>query len=76
MSVPNKPDKDKPYKTKEKGVTKQMPLASLTEYEEFVKKQKRPTPEDKGEAPPEPPQDQKEPREHGSKEEEKGGEPS
>ena len=76
MPGPEKPDKDKPDKAKEKGVTKQMPLASLTEYEEFVKKQKKPTPEDKGEAPPEPPHDQKEPREQGSKEEEKGGGPS
>ena len=65
-----------PDKEKEKAHTKPMPHSGLKEFDDWVKQQKKPTPEDKGEAPPEAPQDQKEPREHGSAKEEKGGAPT
>lgn len=65
-----------PDKEKEKAHTKPMPHREMKEFDEWVKKQKTPTPDDKGEAPPDPPEDQKEPREHGSKAEEKGGVPT
>ncbi len=61
-------DKDPAPKDKEKAPkTKPMPLADIGEYADWVKKQKRPTPEDKGEQPPEP-EKLKEPRPHGSAE--------
>jgi hypothetical protein len=50
--------------------TKPMPLAELTDFVEWTKKQRKPTPDDKGEAPPEPPQDTPKPRESGAKEKE------
>jgi hypothetical protein len=50
--------------------TKEMPLGQQREFADWVKAQKQPTPDDQGETPPEPPQDVKEPREHGSKEKE------
>ena len=56
--------------------TKEMPLAEQREYAEWVKKQKQPTPDDKGEMPPDAPEELKEPREHGSKERTEGGKPS
>jgi hypothetical protein len=65
-----------PDKEKEKAHTKPMPHRELKDFDEWVKTQKKPTPDDKGEAPPDPPQDQKEPREHGSAEEEKDGVPT
>ncbi len=52
--------------------TKEMPLAEQHDYADWVKKQKNPTPEDKGAMPPDPPDDLKEPRQHGSKEKEEG----
>ena len=55
--------------------TKEMPLGQQRDYDDWVKKQKQPTPDDKGEMAPDPPKDQKEPREHGSKDKE-GGRPS
>jgi hypothetical protein len=58
-----------PDKEKEKGHTKPMPHSQLKEFSDWVSQQKKPTPDDKGEAPPDAPQDQKEPREHGTKEE-------
>ena len=70
-------DREKgPDKEKEKAHTKPMPHDGLKEFDDWVKQQKKPTPDDKGEAPPEAPQGQKEPREHGSKQEEKGGAPT
>jgi len=59
-------------KEKEKATTKAMPHASMSEFDEWVKKQQKAEPKDKGESPPAPPEDQKEPREHGSKEREEG----
>jgi hypothetical protein len=56
--------------------TKPMPLDAATEYAEWAKKIPRPTQDDKGEAPPEPPQDTKEPREHGTTERQEAGEPT
>jgi hypothetical protein len=50
--------------------TKEMPLGQQRDYADWVKKQKQPTPDDKGALPPDPPQELKEPREHGSKEKE------
>lgn len=76
--VPEETSSDKPRgpdKEKEKAHTKPMPHSAMKDFDEWVKQQKKPTPDDKGEAPPEPPQEQKEPREHGSKAEEKGGAP-
>lgn len=56
--------------------TKEMPLAKDREFDDWVKKQKQPTLDDKGELPPDPPEDLKEAREHGSKEATEGGKPS
>jgi hypothetical protein len=56
--------------------TKEMPLAHDREYADWVKKQKQPTLDDKGQVPPDPPQELKEPREHGSKEPTDSGKPS
>ena len=49
-----------------------MPLGQQRDYDEWVKKQKQPTPDDKGGMAPDPPKDLKEPREHGSKDKEEG----
>jgi hypothetical protein len=43
-----------------------MKLAEDSEFVEFVQKQRKPTPDDKGETPPEPSKDAKEPRESGT----------
>ena len=50
-----------------------MPLDAAPDFTEWVKKQPKPKLDDKGASPPEPPQDLKEPREHGTKEQQKGG---
>jgi hypothetical protein len=49
-----------------KPKTKSMPQETLPDLTEWTKRQRKPAPEDKGEAPPEPPQDTPEPREHGT----------
>jgi hypothetical protein len=65
---------DKPQKGKEKRAkTKPMPLDAAPGFTEWVQKQAKPNPDDKGASPPEAPKDLKEPREHGSKEQQKGG---
>lgn len=65
---------DKPDKGKEKTAkTKPMPLDAAPGFTEWVQKQPRPRIDDKGAAPPDPPQDLKEPREPGTKEPQKGG---
>ncbi len=56
--------------------TKVMPLAQDREYAEWVKEQKQPSPEDKGEMPPDPSEELENPREHGSREPTEGGKPS
>lgn len=56
--------------------TREMPLAKEREYADWVKKQKQPGPDDKGEMPPDPPEELKEPREHGSTEKTEGGQPT
>ena len=53
--------------------TKPMPLEALPDFTEWVKKQPKPKVGDKGAAPPEPPQDLQEPREHGTREQQEGG---
>jgi hypothetical protein len=54
-----------------------MPLAHDRDYADWVRQQKQPTLEDRGEVPPDPPEELKEPREHGSKEPTTaGGKPS
>ena len=64
---------DKPEKGKEKTAkTKPMPLDAAPDFTEWAKKQPKPKLGDKGASPPEPPQDLKEPREHGTKEQQKG----
>jgi hypothetical protein len=65
---------DKPEKGKEKTAkTKPMPLDAAPGFTEWVKKQPKPKLGDKGAPPPEPPPDLKEPREHGTKEPQNGG---
>ena len=67
------PDEDRPPQGQGREKlprTKEMPLAQQREYADWVKKQKDPSPDDKGEMPPDPPDELKEPREHGSKEKE------
>lgn len=65
---------DQPKKPKEKKAkTRPMPLDAAPGFTEWVKKQARPTPGDRGASPPEAPQNQKEPREHGTKEQQTGG---
>lgn len=70
MPDPQKP----PQQKKEKHAkTRPMPFDAVPDFSEWAQKQPRPTSEDKGQHPPEPPQEQKEPREHGSeKPDEKG----
>jgi hypothetical protein len=64
----------KPEKGKEKTAkTKPMPLDAAPDFTEWAKKQPKPKLGDKGASPPKPPQDLKEPREHGTKEQQKGG---
>jgi hypothetical protein len=64
----------KPEKGKEKTAkTKPMPLDAAPDFTEWAKKQPKPKMDDKGASPPDPPQDLKEPREHGTKEQQKGG---
>ena len=65
---------DKPGKGKEKTAkTRPMPLDAAPGFTEWVKQQPKPKLDDKGAAPPDAPQDLKEPREHGTKEPQKGG---
>ena len=65
---------DKPENDKEKTAkTKPMPLDAAPGFTEWVNKQPKPKLGDKGASPPEPPQDLKEPREHGTTEPQKGG---
>jgi|GEM_PF-3027467 len=72
--MPNENVGDKPKKGKEKTAkTKPMPLDAAAGFTEWVKKQPKAKPDDKGASPPDPPQDLKEPREHGTKEQQKGG---
>jgi hypothetical protein len=69
------PDKEGPpqgHAREKSPKTKEMPLAQEREYADWVKKQKQPTPDDKGAMPPDPLQELKEPRQHGSKEKEEG----
>lgn len=74
------PDKDKAAqgdKGKEKlPKTKPMKLAEDSEFVEFVQKQRKPTPDDKGETPPEPGKDAKEPRESGTEKPVEAGQPT
>ena len=79
MIVPRERNGERPKgpdKEKEEGQTEPMPHSGLKEFDAWVKQQKKPTPDDKGESPPQAPEDQKEPREHGSAQEEKGGAPA
>jgi hypothetical protein len=46
--------------------TKPMPHGQLKDFTEWVEKLPKAKPGDKGKAPPDPPQDLKEPREHGT----------
>jgi hypothetical protein len=46
--------------------TKPMPHSQLKDFTEWVEKLPKAKPGDKGKAPPDPPQDLKEPREHGT----------
>jgi hypothetical protein len=55
--------------------TKPVPLDAATEFSDWAKSIPRPKQEDKGEAPPEAPQELKEPREHGTPERQEAGEP-
>jgi hypothetical protein len=60
----------RPEERKEKKAkTKPMPLDAAPDFTEWAKKQPKPNPEDKGEAPPEAPQELREPRKHGTTEE-------
>lgn len=71
--MPKEGGGDKPEKRKEKTAkTKPMPLDAAPGFTEWVKEQPKPQPGDKGAAPPDPPHDLKEPREHGTKEPRKG----
>jgi hypothetical protein len=76
--MPDKKDKAaQGGKGKEKlPKTKPMKLAEDREFVEFVQKQRKPTPDDKGELPPEPGQDAKEPRESGTEQPEEAGQPT
>jgi hypothetical protein len=65
-----------PQPRKKTPKTKPMPLDEAPELTEWAKKQKKPTPDDKGETPPEPPEDIKEPRDHGAKEPDEEGAPT
>jgi hypothetical protein len=69
----NSGNPEKPDKAKEKGVTRSMPMAQLKDFDDWVRQQKKPEPGDHGQAPPEAPQDLKEPRVQGSEREESGG---
>jgi hypothetical protein len=52
--------------------TKAMPLAEQRDYADWVSKQPKGKPGDEGAQPPEAPEDQKDPREHGSKDAQEG----
>jgi hypothetical protein len=72
-------DKEPPpqgHRREKSPKTKEMPLAQQRDYAEWVKAQRQPTMDDKGELPPDPPEDLHEPREHGSKTATQPGKPS
>jgi len=56
-----------PQPRDKRAKTRPMPLDQLPDYTEWAKKAKMPSPDDHGEMPPPAPEDQKEPREHGSR---------
>lgn len=71
MSKENSGDKPEKEKT---AKTKPMPLDAAPDFTEWVKKQPKPKLGDKGAPPPpEPPPDLKEPRQHGTKDPQNGG---
>ena len=72
MPEASEKDKDKEKHPK----TKPMPLDAVPDFADWAKKQPRPTLEDKGKMPPDPPEDTKEPREHGTREEQPEGKPT
>jgi hypothetical protein len=74
--MPQKEGPPQGHEREKSPKTKEMPLAQARDYAEWVKEQKPPTLEDRGALPPDPPEELKEPREHGSKEPTEGGKPS
>jgi hypothetical protein len=74
--MPEKQDSPAGQGKEKSPKTKEMPLAHDRDYAEWVKKQKQPTLDDKGQAPPDPSEELKEPREHGSKAPTEGGKQS